>query len=119
MSNRIRHVTMQHRRVSPAEADLLVIVEADRVDTGTELRGTLIGPKCPGVETVQIAYKLRSAQRPDQPHNSLAGRIVIPEPNLWTSETPFIYDGTVELWQDGERCDNRAISTLFKQTSLG
>jgi hypothetical protein len=44
----------------------------------------------------------------------LAAQVLIPEPNLWTEATPFVYDGTVELWQDGQRCDTARVSVGLK-----
>jgi hypothetical protein len=40
--------------------------------------------------------------------------VLIPEPNVWTEATPFVYEGTLELWQDGERQDQAPISVAFK-----
>ncbi|HYV36006.1 MAG TPA: hypothetical protein VE988_09910, partial [Gemmataceae bacterium] len=39
----------------------------------------------------------------------LAMRVVIPEPSFWEPECPFVYDGVIELWQDGVRCDVRQV----------
>jgi hypothetical protein len=33
-------------------------------------------------------------------------RVVIPEPSLWDPISPFLYEGPIELWQDGQRCDS-------------
>jgi hypothetical protein len=48
------------------------------------------------------------------PANSLAARVLIPEPNLWTDATPFVYEGTLDLWQDGQREDQAPILVTFK-----
>ena len=32
-------------------------------------------------------------------------RVVIPEASLWEPESPFLYRGPIELWQEGKRCD--------------
>jgi hypothetical protein len=115
MANRIQRTTILHRRVSPMEVELWVVVEADSTNTGTELRGRLVGPKCPGVETIQVAYPIRMMPRPaGQPENAVVGRVIIPEPNLWTRETPFFYEGTVALWQDEVRCDESALTVSLK-----
>ena len=92
----IRTVTVEPVRVSPAEAVLLVRVELDGPADAVELRGKLVGPKCPGVFTVEVAYPLRPAG--DTP---LSLRAVVPEPNLWSAAAPFRYDGRAEVWAGG------------------
>jgi hypothetical protein len=114
MSNRIRKTMIEVRRLSPAEAEVWVCVEVDAVTPTTELRGRLTGPRCPGVTTVEVAYAFRPLTSTDAPP-SLTVRAVIPEPNLWTEETPFVYDGHIELWQDGEQCDGAAVSVALKR----
>src|SRR5262249_62180662 len=104
MRNRIRATNVEIRRLSAAEAEVWVIAELEVVNTGTELRVRLVGPHCPGVSTVQVAYPLRPPPRAAESPGSLAVRALIPEPNLWTEETPFFYEGPLELWQDGQRC---------------
>jgi hypothetical protein len=37
--------------------------------------------------------------------SALTRRVVIPEACLWDPESPFLYQGVIELWQDGQRCD--------------
>ena|SRR5947209_622209 len=115
MSNRIESVELVQRRVSPLEAELWVVVTAAHVNAGTELRGRLTGPVCPGVQTVQVAYPLRPIPRPPgHPENALVGRVVVPEPNLWSPETPFTYQVFVELWQDGAKCGQSQLGTGFR-----
>ena len=106
MSNRIRRTSVEIHRLSPAEADVWIRAELDWVTPGTELRGRLVGPRCPGVTTLEVPYLLRPPRQADVDlGNTLIARAVIPEPNLWTEETPFVYEGSLELWQDDERCD--------------
>jgi hypothetical protein len=115
MSNRIHRTTILHRRVSPMEAEWWVVVEVDYVNARTELRGRLVGPKYSGTETIQVAYPIRMIPQPaGHPENAVVGRIVIPEPNLWTRETPFYYAGTVELWQDEMKCDESTLMISLK-----
>jgi hypothetical protein len=109
MSNRILNVELHTRRADVAEAEVWVSAVAERLTPTTELRGRLVGPKCPGVTTVEVAYALRPFPHPPAELAGLVGRVVIPEPNLWEPERPFVYDGVIELWQDGERCDVRQV----------
>jgi hypothetical protein len=115
MSNRIRRTTVEVRRLSPAEAEVWVVAEVDAVTLATELRGRLVGPRCPGTSTVEVAYPFRPPPRPGaEALGTLAVRALIPEPNLWTAEMPFVYEGPLELWQDGRRCDLATVSVALK-----
>lgn len=97
----IRTVTVEPVRVSFAEAVLTVRAVLDGPAEGGELRGRLVGPRCEGVSTVEIAYPLRPSDDP------LSLRAVIPEPNPWAPAAPFRYDGRIELWVDGEKADEK------------
>lgn len=113
MTNRIESVFLHQHRLSAAEAELWIVVTA--LHSSGELRGRLIGPRCPDLETIEIAYPLRLHSRPPSEFSGkLVGRVIIPEPNLWTREMPFHYDGMVELWFEGVKCDEAAISVGLK-----
>jgi hypothetical protein len=101
---RILQTRVEIRRMSAAEAEVWVVAELDSVTPATELRGKVTGPRCPGVTTVEVAYPFRpTARGGDAPANSLTVRALIPEPNLWTEATPFVYEWLLELWELG-RC---------------
>ena len=57
--------------------------------------GRLMGPRCPGVSTVEVAYRLRHLDGGEY-------QVMIPEPNLWAPEHPFRYEGPLEFRRDGE-----------------
>jgi len=44
---------------------------------------------------------------PREPHGMppLTRRVIIPEPSFWDPQTPLLYRAVIELWEDGERCD--------------
>jgi hypothetical protein len=109
MTNRIVDIDVRTHRISSAAAELWVVVTAERTTPGTAVRGRFVGPKCPLSSTVEVAYPLQSFPHrpPDLP--PIAMRVVIPEPSFWEPECPFVYDGVVELWQDGERCNVRQV----------
>src|SRR4051812_37737852 len=95
-------VTVDVVRLDAAAAELLVHAEVD--DTGgVVLRGRLMGPRCPGVSTVEVAYPLKPL--PADPHRPgrVSARVVIPDPNLWEPAHPFVYWGPVEVWRGGEK----------------
>lgn len=105
MSNRILDVKLATRRADAAEAEIWISATVEQKNPTTQLRGRLVGPKCPGVSTVEVAYPLRSFPRPPADLPGLVARVVIPEPNLWEPACPFVYDGVVELWEEGQRRD--------------
>ena len=101
--------------LDPAQAELRIAVAAERVTPTTELRGRLTGPRCAYSATVEVAYPLRPL--PDS--DGLSARVVIPEPSLWEPACPFLYEGVVELWEDGARCDQAPIRRGLRRVLLG
>ena len=73
----------------------------------TQVRGRLTGPRCPYTTTVEVAYPFREHSRDYGEGGSprLTLRAIIPEPSWWDPQTPFLYEGPVELWQDGRLVD--------------
>jgi hypothetical protein len=114
MKNRIRLLEVQDHSLIPAEAELRVRVVPDYVGPGIEVRGRLMGPTCRFSTTVEVAYHLRPV-----PGAELLWRVIIPEASLWEPECPFLYQGPVELWQEGQRCDRRIIRRGLRSLALG
>jgi hypothetical protein len=122
MANRIRSVQLRDRSVAPAQAEVWVTVWPERLDAGTDLRGRLMGPRCAYTATVEVAYPLRPlgpASRAEDEAGALTLRVVIPEASLWEPKNPFLYEGPVELWQDGQHCDRRTVRHGLCGVSLG
>jgi hypothetical protein len=121
MTNRIQSLLVMDRHLDPVEADVLISVYPERLTSVTQVRGRLVGPRCPYATTVEVAYPLREHSREYEstgtPH--LTVRAVIPEASFWDPESPFLYQGTVELWQGGERCDQGQVSHGPRTLSLG
>ena len=105
MTNRILDVVVMNHRLDPVETELRVHVKVENLTPETQIRGRLTGPRCPYASTIEIAYPLREVERID--HIEL--RVVIPEPSWWDPQSPFLYDGTIELLQDGVACGRVAI----------
>src|SRR5262249_19741595 len=118
MSSRILRVELRDRSVIPAEAEILVTVEPARLDGGTEVRGRLMGPRCHFASTIEVAYHLRPLLVPTG-RPALTLRAIIPEASLWEPETPHVYTGYVELWQDGVREEVVQVRHGLRQVSLG
>jgi hypothetical protein len=121
MANHIRELLMFDGRLDPVEAQVGISVYPERLISRTEVRGRLLGPRCPYATTVEVAYPWREAAREYEtegtPHISL--RVIIPEPSLWEPESPFLYQGPVELWEHGQRCDQVIITHGLRSVKLG
>jgi len=97
-------LTFEPKRATPAVAEFLVRVELDGPAAGCEVEGKAVGPRCPGVSTVEVAYPMTVADVSD---TAMTLRCVIPEPNLWTPDAPFEYAVAVELNVSGQLADSR------------
>jgi hypothetical protein len=118
MNNGIRHLEVRDRSVVPAEAEMWITVVPERQTAGTEVRGRLMGPRCLYAATVEVAYPLRPLPRPGA-ETGITSRVVVPEASLWEPESPFLYEGFVELWQDGTLCERVSIRHGLRQFSVG
>jgi hypothetical protein len=121
MDNRILQLTVQSGQLSPAQSDVWIRVVPEKATATTELRGRLMGPRCPYAETVEVAYPLRPPPpgRIPLPREGLLARVIIPEACFWEPESPFLYQGPIELWQEGQRCDQIVISHGLRTFRLG
>lgn len=84
-------------------ADVRIVFE--NLPADIEVRGRLMGPRCPGVGTVEIAYWLKRL-----PEQADTYQVLIPEPNMWSPEQPFRYEGPVEFWRTGELVGEVSVS---------
>lgn len=106
MHNRIRDLVVVNHRLDPVETELHVHVLTETLTPTTEIKGRLTGPHCAFSSTIEIAYPMREIERSDH----VVLRVVIPEPSWWEPETPLLYSGPLELWQDGTLCERVQIS---------
>ncbi len=119
MSNRILRVQVRDRSLDPAQVELWVSADVAQAAATAELRGRLMGPRCRYAATVEVAYPLRSFARRPEGLSGPAARVVIPEPSLWDPEGPFVYEGAIELWEDGRRCDEVPLRRGLRRILLG
>lgn len=117
MSNRIREVQVKQKRWDVVEAELWITVVPEQMTPTTEVRGRLVGPRCPGTTTVEIAYPLQHLPSPAEANTGLIARVVIPDPLTWEPQRPYVYEGPVELWQDGKKCDQAPVRVLGRSMS--
>src|SRR6516164_11712247 len=102
MSNRIVGVDILTTRFDPTEAEVTVVATPEQPADNLELRGRLMGPRCPYADTVEVAYNLRPLTAQDDLPRA---RVIIPEASPWEPETPFLYDGPLELWRGDAKLD--------------
>lgn len=121
MTNRIRNVVVRDHRIDPMEAEIRITVEPAEMTASTEVRGRFVGPRSIYGNTVEVAYPLRELPKtsasPDIP--GITVHAVIPEPNLWDPATPFVYDGLLELRQNGKCVDRAEIRHALSSVRLG
>ena len=118
MTNRIRNVTVLNHRLDPHETELRILVKVENLTPTTEIKGRLMGPRNVHAATVEIAYPLKEMDRAGH----ILLRAIIPEPSWWEPKIPFLYQGPLELWQDGEFCERVQIRhgiNRFQLTSKG
>src|SRR5262245_61056675 len=104
MKNSILEVRHAVRSLTPANAEVWFTLVTNHVTATTQVRGRVVGPRCPSHTTIEIAYPLHQLAYGPEGTSSLITRVVIPEPSLWKADAPFLYRVHVELWEDNERC---------------
>ncbi len=119
MSNRIVEIHLENRSLDPVSAEVWVYVRPETLTPTTEVRGRLMGPSCPYSSTVEIAYPLRPLRQPEPPAGMLRCRVAIPEASLWDVQSPFLYSGPVELWEDGTCVDRSVVRHGLRRVSIG
>ncbi|MBI3410169.1 MAG: hypothetical protein HY040_17640 [Planctomycetes bacterium] len=84
------------RHLDPVRAELVFSFDPEHLVANLEIRGRVIGPRCPGVSTVEVAYPARPADE-----NVGAFHVTVPEPSMWEPECPFLYEAIFEFWRWG------------------
>jgi hypothetical protein len=112
MTNQILNAEVWMHRSDPAEAEVWLVVSVAQAGPGVEIRGRMVGPKHPAKTTIEVAYPLRPFPKPPADVAGIVYRVVIPEPNFWQASAPYVYDATLELWQNAMRCDLRMMPGL-------
>ena len=119
MDNRILDIVAVNRSLDPARAEVQVRVMPLHLTPTTEIRGRLMGPSCAYASTVEVAYPLTPLREPEpDTAGTLSRRVVIPEPSLWDPQSPYLYAGPVELWQDGRLADRVQLRHGLRQLAV-
>jgi hypothetical protein len=109
-------------RLTPAEAEIRFLVSVPNSATDLQVRGRLMGPRCPYAATVEVAYPLRELERAEDQAGggaSILLRTVIPEPSMWDPESPFLYSGPLGIWQGDRQLEQQSIQIGFIGWGLG
>src|SRR5262249_8238056 len=118
-SNRLKGIEHYKLTVSPVEAEIWFRVVVQRVTSGTEGRGRIVGPRRLFAETVEFASPLRSVRHREEGQAALIARTTFPHPGFWDPHNPLLYRVVAELWQDGQRCDVSGFDLGFRMIELG
>lgn len=121
MTNRIRQCHWYPRILDPTLAEVAVAVYPERLASRTQVRGQVTGPHCEYSTTIEVAYPWRETSRTyekeGEPH--ISARAIIPEPSLWEPQTPFLYEATVELFDNGRLSDKVTMRLGLRDLKLG
>ena len=93
-------------RATPAVAEFIVRVELDEPPVGCSVAGRAVGPRCERYSTVEVEYPLKPIGASGA---SMSLRCAIPEPNLWSPESPFTYAVTIEVLEGKAVVDSRVV----------
>src|SRR5262245_20243085 len=115
-TNSIRSISLRDHRLDPAEAEIRITVCPDTLSPTTEIRGRFVGPRCAGHSTLEVAYPLRPTPSDAEAANAISARVIGADSCFWTPESPYVYEGKVELWQERQSCDVRSISLRLGKT---
>jgi hypothetical protein len=101
--DRIPRLEVRNHILNPAEAEIWFTVQPVDPLADVEVQGRLMGPRCPYATTVEVAYPFRPLPGPLTKAGEYTARVIIPEPSFWDPESPFLYQGSVEV-RKGGRC---------------
>lgn len=85
--------TVRVHRLDPMLAELRI--EFADLPPEVEAHGRLMGPRCQGATTIELAYPLRKL-------NHSVYCVLIPEPIYWSAEGQCVYEGPVEFRRNGQ-----------------
>jgi hypothetical protein len=113
----LRAVEVRNHTLTPVEAEVRLVFSLGGAVAGLEIRGRLVGPRCPYASTVEVAYPVRLLVRAEP--DTLIGRVLIPEPSLWDPIAPFRYEGYAEVVRGGEPLYRVEITHGLRALQLG
>jgi hypothetical protein len=115
----IPRLEVRDKILNPAEAEIWITLRSAEPLSAVDIRGRLIGPRCPYATTVEVAYPFSPLPGPVRKPGEVTARVIIPEPSFWDPESPFLYQGSAEVWKEGERWFETEISHGLRVLQLG
>jgi hypothetical protein len=97
--------TVRVQRLDPALADLRI--EFADLPADVEVRGRLMGPRCAGVSTIEVAYPLHVVAPG-------AYQVLIPEPSFWSADRPYVYEGPANFYRLGVSVGTLPLAVALK-----
>jgi hypothetical protein len=97
--------TVRVHKLDPTLAELHI--EFTGLPADVEARGRLMGPRCKGATTIEVAYHLQRLTH-------AVYRVLIPEPVYWSAELPCVYEGPVEFKRNGQTAGKIMLSCGLK-----
>jgi hypothetical protein len=116
--NRLKGVRTKKLSVSAEQAEVWFEVDVQRIVSGTEARGRIVGPRCLFAETAEWAAPLRSVVYREKDRVVLIARTSFPAPCFWDPHDPLLYRVVVEVWQDGQRCARSGFDLGFRRIEM-
>lgn len=116
---RIHELDWRIHLKDPTEPEIWFGVVPEETSPTTEVRGRLMGPRCRYASTVEVAYSLRATAGNPLGLPGIVRRAIIPEASQWEPTHPFLYQGPVELWDEGRLCGERMVSCGVRYLHLG
>ncbi|MBX9682087.1 MAG: hypothetical protein K2X38_25295 [Gemmataceae bacterium] len=86
-------IEVLERRLGIVDAELWIVGPP-------EMSGRLAGPKTRYASTIEVPFYLQKIPNPAAPPG--AQRVLIPEPSLWSPETPYLYEAKLDLGGAGK-----------------
>lgn len=97
--------SVEAHRLDPILADLRLHFTG--LPHHAEVRGRLMGPRCHGISTVEVAYHLRHV-------GGGIYQVLIPEPSLWSDDRPYFYAGPADVYHQGVKVATIPLSISLK-----
>lgn len=91
------HLRLENAVLTPTEAEIHLDIQLPTGEQAKSIQGRLLGPKCPFATTIEIAYPIKLMPRSGISGSTINARFIIPEPSLWDSQSPFLYEGWIEV----------------------
>jgi hypothetical protein len=115
----IPRLDVRDKILNPAEAEIWISIRSQEPLSDVDMGGRLMGPRCRYATTVEVAYPIHPLPGPLTKPGEVTARVIIPEPSFWDPESPFLYQGSVEVGKAGRSWFEAEISHGLRVFRLG